>query len=49
MAKVTDDEIRRIRQRAASGEKQDNIAAAFGLSHTETNYIIHRKRWAHVK
>jgi hypothetical protein len=43
--KLTQDQVEEIRQRYALGEKVVRLGKAFGVSHGEISYIIHRKRW----
>ena len=47
-AKLTDDDVRLIRKRVASGEKQIDLQREFGLSSGTVSLVVHRKRWAHV-
>lgn len=48
-SKLTDDIIRDIRARAASGQSQRRIAAAIGVSPSSISLIMHRKIWSHVQ
>ena len=45
---LTDDEVREIRARAALGDRQIDIAKAFGISRANVSYIVSRKTWGHV-
>ncbi len=48
-AKFTDEEVRLIRQRVASGEATINdIAGTYGVDRHTISYMIHRRTWAHV-
>jgi hypothetical protein len=46
--KLTVEEVREIRSRAADGETQGAIAERFGIHKTMVSMIVSRKRWPHV-
>lgn len=47
-ARLTDDDVRAIRDRAASGTRQSALASEFGISRATVNNIVHRRKWRHV-
>jgi hypothetical protein len=47
-AKFSDDDIRDIRKRHASGETYCAIGRAFGVGHTHVRKIVTGEIWAHV-
>ena len=47
-SKLTDDDIRTIRRRAAAGDLHREIAADFGISRVNVTRIVNRQGWAHV-
>lgn len=47
-AKLTEDDVREIRRRYASGETQKAIAQDYGMEQTNISFIVRRKTWAHV-
>lgn len=47
-AKLTDDQIREIRERYSRGEVQTALAGAFGVNQTTISLIVTRKGWPHV-
>lgn len=47
-AKITEDDVRAIRRRHATGETQDALAKAFGISQSAVSYIVLRVNWKHV-
>lgn len=47
-AKLTEDDVREIRRRYASGETQKGIANDYGINQTNVGFIVRRKTWAHV-
>lgn len=47
-AKLTDDQVIEIRERANRGEKNRGIAAEFGIQESLVSMIAAGKRWAHV-
>ena len=49
MAKLTDQDIRGIRERLAVGETYPQVAAQFGVSKTTIWRIANRQSWAHVE
>lgn len=48
LARLTEDKVREIRQRAAEGETQDALAAAFGVGQTTISKVVRRETWRHV-
>jgi hypothetical protein len=48
-AKLTEDDVRVIRQRTASGEKQRDIARDFGVTQACVSLIHTRQQWADVR
>lgn len=47
-ARLTEDQVRAIRQRWVNGETQTALARAFGLSRTGVWAIVRRKTWTHI-
>lgn len=47
-AKVTEDEVRRIRELSAKGVSQSALARAYNMHQTNVNAIVHRRSWGHV-
>lgn len=47
-AKLTDDQIVTLRQSAARGAKQVDLAAEYGISQGLVSLIVNGKRWTHV-
>lgn len=47
-AKLTERDVREIRDRHSTGESIGSISRAFGIAHIHASYIIRRKKWAHV-
>ena len=47
-AKLTEDDVRTIRQRIADGASHATLAAEYGVSKTTISFIRNRKLWAHV-
>lgn len=47
-SKLTEIQVREIRARAASGEKQKPLAAEYGVRRPLISKIVLRERWAHV-
>ena len=47
-AKLTDDKVREIRKRLASGERRRDLVTEFGVSATCINEIARRENWKHV-
>ncbi|MFD3532050.1 HNH endonuclease [Streptomyces sp. NPDC058664] len=45
-AKLTTDQVVRLRQRHQAGEQQKALAAVYGISRSQVNRIISGKRWA---
>lgn len=48
-ARLTEDQVRGIRVRAAQGEARRSLAREFGVSISSVDNVINRKRWAHVE
>lgn len=48
-AKLTEDNVREIRRRAAQGETRQSIATHFGITHSAVTKVVNRYTWAHVK
>lgn len=46
---LTDDDVRDIRRRAASGELQRAIAADFDMTQTNVSRIVTRRSWRHIR
>lgn len=47
-AKVTEEEVRAIRQRWSDGETQEQIAQEFGLKQVTVSKIVRRESWRHI-
>lgn len=47
-AKLTDDDVRAIRRRAAAGEQRAVIADSLGVSKATVCLVVKRKRWGHI-
>lgn len=47
-ARLTDEQVREIRRRAASGEAQNKLAEEFPCGHATINRIVLRKSWKHL-
>lgn len=47
-SKLTPDDVRRIRQLAADGVTNRDVAAMFGISASAVSLIKHHHRWGHV-
>ena len=47
-ARLTADDVRAIRQRAAAGEIQEALGLEFGISQVHVSRIVARKNWRHV-
>lgn len=47
--KLTEDEVRSIRERYARGETMTSIAKDFEQTITNVSYIVNRKTWTHVQ
>jgi hypothetical protein len=48
MAKITEDDVRKIRQRFAAGEAQATIARDFGVDYSNISRIVRGRTWQHV-
>jgi hypothetical protein len=48
-AKLTENEVRAIRQACAAGESQRTIARRYGVDQTMVSRILLRKAWRHVE
>jgi hypothetical protein len=48
LSKLTEDHVREIRALGASGIKQADIAARFGITQAMVSMIIRRRSWKHV-
>jgi len=48
-AKLTDAHVREIRLRVMAGERRQDIAAEFGVSHQLVSGIVLYQRWKHVE
>jgi uncharacterized protein YjiS (DUF1127 family) len=48
LARLTDDDVRRIRALADAGLTHPDIAVSFGMSRQQIYKIIHRINWGHV-
>ncbi len=47
-AKVSEIQVLEIRKAYASGERQRDIAARFGIGHASIHYIVTGKHWSHL-
>lgn len=47
-AKLTEEQVREIRRRVAAGEKQVDVARAFGVRNTNVSALVRRETWKHV-
>lgn len=47
-ARLTDDQVREIRQRYAAGEQQQHIAPDYGVNRATISYIVLGKTWKHL-
>lgn len=47
-AKLTENDVREIRRRCASGEQQRPVAAAFGITQASVSLIVTRQQWADI-
>jgi HNH endonuclease len=48
-AKLTEDDVRTIRQRRASGQKVHSIATDYDLTDTAVSHIALRRNWKHIE
>ena len=46
--KLTPDQVREIRRRAAAGETQAALGLEFGVSDVMVNHIVHRRTWKNI-
>lgn len=49
VSKLTEDEVRAIRRRAAAGETQETLGREYGVSRSAVAQIVTRRTWAHVE
>jgi hypothetical protein len=49
MSKLTEDQVKLIKRRIASGEKQVNLAKEYGVNKSQITEIKIGRTWAHVK
>jgi hypothetical protein len=47
-AKVTEDQVREIRDRHANGEGRVSLAQAYGITASSVGRIVTRKSWSHI-
>lgn len=47
-SRLTEDNVREIRRRAADGETQREIARRFSITQPAVGYIVRREQWRHV-
>lgn len=47
-ARLTEDDVRAIRARAAGGETQRTIAASYGITQSTAWAVIRRTTWRHI-
>jgi hypothetical protein len=47
-AKLTDHAVREIRERAAQGERQCDLAVEFGIESATINHVVRRRGWKHI-
>jgi hypothetical protein len=47
-AKLTDDDVREIRNAVASGRSQYGLANEYGVTNVAINAIVHRRTWKHI-
>lgn len=48
MHKLSDNDVRQIRNLVALGTPQKNIALAYGVSAGAVSFVVNRKTWSHV-
>lgn len=48
-ARLTDDQVRTIRQRYADGARQVDLAADFDVTQGLISQIVRRAAWAHIE
>ena len=48
MSFLTDEQVLEIRRRYAAGERQVDLADAFGTDRQRIYQIVHRKQWKHI-
>jgi hypothetical protein len=47
-AKLTEAQVREMRERVAAGAKQRHIAREYGISEGSLSSIVNRKTWTHI-
>jgi hypothetical protein len=47
-SKLTEEDVREIRSRRASGETYQKLGESFGVSERTIRMVVHRVTWAHV-
>jgi hypothetical protein len=47
-ARLTEDDVRAIRRRAADGERKASLARQYGVSAQAVGFVVSRKTWRHV-
>ena len=47
-ARLTDDQVRQIREAYSTGERQSDLAHRFGVDQTSISRIVRRDSWAHI-
>jgi hypothetical protein len=47
-AKLTEDDVREIRRRRATGESFASLAEAFGIANRNIQAVVYRRSWRHV-
>jgi hypothetical protein len=48
-SKLTEQQVREMRQRFANGEKRASLAKSFGIDPTNVWLIVKRKAWRHIE
>jgi hypothetical protein len=48
-ARLTDEIVRDIRRRVSAGERQSELARAYGIRDSHVSRIVARKQWGHVE
>jgi hypothetical protein len=49
MHKLTDDDVRSIRERSANGENRTHLGEYFGVTARAIDFVVSRKHWKHVE